>query len=55
MSRLRSFLFVVRKPDGSSGNAIFYAANVATARRYAEEWAERLGYRVTLAASEVAS
>ena len=53
MSRLQSFLFRVVKPDGSTADAIFYAPNVTTARGYAEGWAERLGYRVTLVADQV--
>jgi hypothetical protein len=46
-------LFVVRKPDGSKRDAIFYAPNVVTAKRYAEAWAAKHGFSVALLPSEV--
>lgn len=53
--RLKPFLFVVRRPDGSKRDAIFYARNVATAKRYAEAWATKHGYSVALVPDEVAA
>lgn len=43
--RLRAYLFVVHRRDGSTSDAIFYAADQRTATRYAREWAQRVGHR----------
>ena len=46
--RLKSFLFAVKRDDGGSRFAIFYAANAQTATRYARPWASRFGFTVEL-------
>jgi hypothetical protein len=49
VSRLRAFLFAVRRADGSRVDVMFYAANVPAAKRYASDWAKRFpGVKVTL-------
>jgi hypothetical protein len=53
--RLKSFLFVVRKPDGSTRDVVFYAASVVTAKRYAEAWAAKKGFSVALVPNEVSA
>jgi hypothetical protein len=49
VSRLRAFLFAVRRADGSRVDVMLYAANVPAAKRYASDWAKRFpGVKVTL-------
>ena len=51
--RLKSSCSSPRKPDGSKRDAIFYAANVVTAKRYAEAWAAKHGFSVAIVPDEV--
>lgn len=53
--RLRSFLFAVRRDDGGSPFAVFWAPNAATAVRYARAWARPRGFKVALVPDEVAA
>jgi len=51
VKRLRGYLFVVIRGDGSREGATFYALTAAEATRYAEAWTKRHGHRcVELAA-----
>ena len=53
--RLKSFLFVATMPNGSREDVLFYAADRATATRYARAWAEKQGCKVTCVPDEVAA
>ena len=55
MSRLRPFLFVATKPDGSRTDALFYALTPVAATRYARAWAEKQGCKVIRVPDEVAA
>jgi hypothetical protein len=50
--RLRSFLFAVQREYGGSRFAIFWALNVAAAKRYARAWAEERGFTIELVPDE---
>lgn len=54
MKRLRDFLFVVIRRDGTREDAIFYAVDAREATKNARAWAQRFGYRVELAEDEEA-
>lgn len=45
MKRLRDYLFVVIRRDGTHESVIFYAGSPRQATKYAREWAQRLGHR----------
>lgn len=45
MKRLRDFLFVVIRRDGTREDAVFWASTSREATKYAREWAQRLGHR----------
>ena len=53
--RLKSFLFVATKPNGSREDVLFYAPDAATATRYARAWAEKQDCKVVRVPDEVAA
>ena len=56
VKRLRGYLFVVIRRDGTREDAIFYALTAREATKYARSWAQRRGHcRVELQDEENAA
>jgi hypothetical protein len=45
---LKPFRFTVTKPDGATWRVVFYADRLATAKRYAADWAMKHGVTVEI-------
>ena len=53
MKRLRGYLFVVIRRDGTREDAVFYALTAREATKYARQWALHVGHvRVELQIGE---